>query len=54
LITASELGPQQDSVALAYQIRTVSKSAFESRIRALDEIEMADLEFAATEAFGRG
>ncbi len=54
LISASDLGPPQDSVALAYQIRTVARSAFESRIRALDETEMADLEFAATEAFGRG
>jgi mRNA interferase MazF len=52
LITASELGPPQDSVALAYQIRTVSKSALESRMRALDEAEIADLEFAAAEAFG--
>ena len=52
LIAASALGPPQDSVALAYQIRTVSKAALESKIRMLDAAEIADLEFAAAEAFG--
>jgi mRNA interferase MazF len=53
LVSASELGPSRDSVALPYQIRTVSKNALIQRIRELDHHEIAELEAATDEAFGR-
>lgn len=53
MIEASELGPPQESVALAFQMRAVPKRVLESRIRALTEVEMAELEMATDEALGR-
>ncbi len=42
-----------DSVALAFQLRAIPKSALKSRIRALAETELAELELATDEALGR-
>jgi mRNA interferase MazF len=53
IVAASEIGPPEDSVALGFQIRTIAKSALLSRIRALTAEELADLESATDEAFGR-
>ena len=38
---------------LAFQMRAVPKAALESRIRALTEVEIAELELATDEALGR-
>ncbi len=46
-------GLPDDSVALAFQMRAVPKAALESRIRALTEAEIAELELATDEALGR-
>jgi mRNA interferase MazF len=46
-------GPPTDSVALAFQIRAIPRSALESRIRPLTEDEIAELELATDEALGR-
>jgi mRNA interferase MazF len=53
MIEASHLGPPQESVALAFQMRAIPKRALESRIRALTETELAELEMATDEALGR-
>jgi len=53
LIAAAELGPPVDSVALAFQMRAIPKTALTARIRALTETEMAELELATDEALGR-
>jgi mRNA-degrading endonuclease toxin of MazEF toxin-antitoxin module len=55
--TAPE-GPPQDSVALAFQMRAIPKSALRTKIRDLDageieELELATLELATDEALGR-
>jgi mRNA-degrading endonuclease toxin of MazEF toxin-antitoxin module len=42
-----------DSVALAFQMRAIPKGALDSRIRALTETELAELELATDEALGR-
>lgn len=49
---ASELGPTQDFVALAFQMRAIPKRALETRMRALTEVETAELEMATDEALG--
>jgi mRNA interferase MazF len=46
-------GLPQDSVALAFQIRTVPKSILKSKIRLLSEDELSELELATDEALGR-
>ena len=46
-------GPPQDSVALAFQMRAIPKSALQARIRDLDESELEELELATDEALGR-
>jgi mRNA-degrading endonuclease toxin of MazEF toxin-antitoxin module len=46
-------GPPEDSVALAFQMRAIPKSALQTKIRDLDDSEMAELELATDEALGR-
>ena len=54
LISSSSAGgPPEDSVALAFQMRAVPKSALQTRIRDLDESELEELELATDEALGR-
>ena len=53
MIEASELGPPQESVALAFQMRAIPKRALEARMRPLTETELAELEMATDEALGR-
>ena len=53
MISATAEGPPTDSVALAFQLRAIPKSALSSRIRALSESETAELELATDEALGR-
>jgi mRNA-degrading endonuclease toxin of MazEF toxin-antitoxin module len=53
MIEASELGPPQDSVALAFQMRALPKRALGARMRALTDVEIAELEMATDEALGR-
>jgi mRNA-degrading endonuclease toxin of MazEF toxin-antitoxin module len=53
LILASEDGPREDSVALAFQLRAIPKSALQAKIRMLSQDELDDLELATDEALGR-
>jgi mRNA interferase MazF len=53
VIAASPDGPPTDSVALAFQMRAIPKAALDSRIRALTDSEIAELELATDEALGR-
>ena len=54
LIGSSAAGePPNDSVALAFQMRAIPKSALQSKIRDLDETEFEELELATDEALGR-
>ena len=53
VIAASESGPREDSVALAFQLRAIPKHALQSRIRTLTDTELAELELATDEALGR-
>jgi mRNA interferase MazF len=54
LISSSSAGgPPQDSVALAFQMLAVPKSALQTKIRDLDESELDELELATDEALGR-
>jgi mRNA interferase MazF len=48
-----EEGLPDDSIALAFQMRAVPKSALDTRVRALTEQELAELELATDEALGR-
>jgi mRNA-degrading endonuclease toxin of MazEF toxin-antitoxin module len=48
-----EDGLPEDSVALAFQMRAVPKSALDTRVRALTAAELAELELATDEALGR-
>jgi len=48
-----EDGLPEDSVALAFQMRAVPKAALDTRVRALTETELAELELATDEALGR-
>ena len=45
--------PPENSVALAFQIRAIPKSALQAKIRDLDESELEELELATDEALGR-
>lgn len=42
-----------DSIALAFQMRAIPKSALETKIRELTESELEELELATDEALGR-
>ena len=54
LISSSSTGePPENSVALAFQMRAIPKSALQTKIRDLDESEMEELELATDEALGR-
>ena len=54
LISSSSVGRlSQDSVALAFQMRAIPKSALKTKIRDLDESELEELELATDEALGR-
>ena len=53
LISASPGGLHHNSVALAFQIRAIPKSALQRKIRDLTEGETAELELATDEALGR-
>jgi mRNA interferase MazF len=52
-IAATPNGPPTDSVALAFQLRAIPKSALQGRVRSLTEDEFAELELATDEALGR-
>ena len=47
------VGPPEDSIALAFQMRAVPKSALAEKIRDLTESELEELELATDEALGR-
>lgn len=53
LIAASEDGLPEDSVALAFQLRAIPKSALQTSIRNLTADELSELELATDEAVGR-
>ncbi len=53
IISATAFGPATDSVALAFQMRAIPRTAFDHRIRDLTETEIAELELATDEALGR-
>jgi mRNA-degrading endonuclease toxin of MazEF toxin-antitoxin module len=53
LISSSSGQPPEDSVALAFQMRAIPKSALQTKIRDLDESELEELELATDEALGR-
>jgi mRNA interferase MazF len=53
LLQATERSLPDDSVALAFQMRAIPKSALLTRVRALTESEMSELELATDEALGR-
>lgn len=53
VISASPDGPPADSVALAFQLRAIPKSALQAKIRMLSDTEIAELELATDEALGR-
>ena len=53
LIASSSGAPPEDSVALAFQMRAIPKSALQLKIRDLDESELEELELATDEALGR-
>ena len=53
LIAASEGGLPENSVALAFQLRAIPKSALQRKIRDLTDEETAELELATDEALGR-
>ncbi len=53
VISATDLGPPTDSIALAFQMRAIPKNALDKRIRALTDSELAELELATDEALGR-
>lgn len=46
-------GPPEDSVALAFQLRAIPKSALQTKIRDLNVSELEELELATDEALGR-
>ena len=53
LMSASPDGLRDPSVALAFQLRAIPRSALQKRIRDLTEEETAELELATDEALGR-
>lgn len=48
-----EEGLREDSVALAFQMRAVPKTALDTRVRGLTDAELSELELATDEALGR-
>jgi mRNA interferase MazF len=52
-IAATGDGPPQESVALAFQLRAIPKSALVEKIRALTDEELAEVELATDEVLGR-
>lgn len=53
LIPSRSGAPPEDSVALAFQMRAIPKSALQAKIRDLGPEEMEELELATEEALGR-
>ena len=53
VLEATEDGPLEPSVALAFQMRAIPKSSLRERIGVLSEAELAELELATDEALGR-
>ena len=53
LISSLTGGLPKDSIALAFQMRAIPKSALRTKIRNLDEGEIEELELATDEALGR-
>ena len=53
MIDSREGLPDEQSVALAFQLRAIPRDALTERIRSLTEDEEAELEFATDEAIGR-
>jgi mRNA interferase MazF len=53
VVAASPGGLPAESVALAFQLRAIPKSALQSRIGTLTDDELAELELATDEALGR-
>lgn len=53
VIDVTKQGPPQQSVALAFQLRAIPKSALRERIRELTPDEASELELATDEALGR-
>jgi len=53
VIAALPDGPPEESVALAFQMRAIPKSALGARIRPLTATELMELELATDEALGR-
>jgi mRNA-degrading endonuclease toxin of MazEF toxin-antitoxin module len=53
MIDSMEGRPPETSVALVFQMRAVPKACLTNRIRALTEVERAELELATDEAVGR-
>ena len=53
VIAALEDGPPQESVALAFQMRAIPKTALSARIRPMTPAELTELELASDEALGR-
>ena len=53
VISATDEGPHQDSVALAFQMRAIPKAALRSKIRSVTDAKLAELELATDEALGR-
>jgi mRNA-degrading endonuclease toxin of MazEF toxin-antitoxin module len=53
MVSATEGGLPADSVALAFQMRAIPRSALVSRVRGLTTDELAELELATDEALGR-
>jgi mRNA interferase MazF len=53
VVSATARGLAEDSVALAFQMRAVPKVALHTRIRALTDSELAEVELATDEALGR-
>jgi mRNA interferase MazF len=53
IVTASPKGLGEDSVALAFQLRAIPKTSLHTRVRALTDEELTELELATDEALGR-
>jgi mRNA interferase MazF len=53
IVEATTGGLPADSVALAFQMRAIPKRVLATRIRALSDAEVAELELATEEALGR-
>lgn len=52
-IAATRDGPPHESVALAFQLRAIPKSALVEKIRPLTDEELAEVELATDEVLGR-